>query len=448
MTDYSQFEAGLKSGIHAEPARIRKKDEIIRSVLKGTRRFLIVGLLFLAAAIGLGVYFYSKTGFHTSIKNYIILVLLFLGFAFCFLQFLRRRNLIGDDLREFYEEGLLVGALIIKTQPLTLMALSSLVAYDGAPDRYGCYKLVVHKLEGAKGELYEKIPCSCFFRYESGNYHEAFQPHPLHWGTADIHAISQALDKVEQENIQENQDIWGVIRRIAEEFPDSKDGQIVVLDENFNPIGIKYYWQTEMEPIETKESKQNSSEADRQFFENTDGQEKEREYQKKPQEGVLTMKDKPGKEVYEHFLQLACQHKVYDYLSGHCKNGSVENCTHPGFFNYIGDPVKFPQEVREREITLQMGEYPLFMGKYLVTNRGFYRKNQFIPWREADITVKTDFLDTIKIYVNRKFCTEFESNIKGYEDWEQMNEEDKSKIAKLEVKRVNEFLQEIKTNGV
>ena len=34
MVDYSQFEASTKSGVHADPNRVREKDEIIRRVVK------------------------------------------------------------------------------------------------------------------------------------------------------------------------------------------------------------------------------------------------------------------------------------------------------------------------------------------------------------------------------------------------------------------------------
>lgn len=445
MTDYSQFEAGIKSGIRADSARIQKKDEILAPILKGTRRYFLAGVLLLGATVGLAVVSLCQTG-GMPLGSLIGCGLLFLTALFCLWCSFRRKKQIGSDLREYYEEGLLVGGLIVNKEPLTLMALSSLVAYDGGPDRYGCYKLEMRKLEGAKEELYEKIPCSCFFRYESGNYHDSFQPHPLHWGTGDLSAIAQALDKVERESQEEGQDTWGIIRRVAEQFPDLKDGQLVILDENYEPIGIRYYWQTGLDPVKREGTGPDSVKAGHPSVEEN---RQEKEYYKKPQQAVLNFgDDKPGRDVYERFASLACSHEVYDYISSHCKNGHVENCTHPGFFTCIGDPVKFPQELGEMKLELQMEEYPLFLGRYLATNRGFYRKKEFISWGAAEITVKTDFLDTIKIYVNGKFCTEFQADIQGYENWEQIPEEHKKRIAKMEAKRVEEFLLDIKINGV
>lgn len=440
MKEDAQFEAELKSGISADAERIRKKDEIIVPIIKSSRRYLVVGLLFLTAAAGLFVLRINSAGLQPPYWGFLLPVLLVLPAVFCFYMFSGNSKLSEQDLRGFYEEGLLVGALVIKTEPLTLMALSNLLAYDGVPNRYGCYNLVVHELEGAKGELYEKIPCSCFFRYESGNYHEAFQPHPLYWGTEDLGAIEQALERIEHSDREESEDTWGIIRRVAEEFPDLKNGQIVILNENYEPVGKKFFWQTDMDPLKEAEGEQTLG--------RTEEEAGNREYCKKPQQQPLLAADMPGKEVYERFVQLACRHQVYDYISGHCKNGSIGSCEHPGFFNYIGDPVKFPQELHENKYALQEGEYPLFMEKYLATTRGFYRKKKFITWRDAEITVKANFLDVIKVYVNGNFCTEFSSNIKGYEGWEQLTEEDKPRIAKLEAKRVEEFLQDIKENGI
>lgn len=438
MTDYSQFEAGLKSGIHANPKRIQTKDEIIAPILRGTRRFLMVGLLFLMVGVGLALFFFYQTGARISYKNFVTSIILLFAALFCFWRFFSRKKMVNGDLREYYEEGLLVGGMIINTKPLTLMALASLVAYDGGPDRYGCYKLVMRELEGAKGELYEKIPCSCFFRYESGYYHDAFQPHPLYWGTTNLSEIAYALDLVERESVEDSQDTWGIIQRVAEQFPDLKDGQIVVLDENFQPMGIRYYWQTGLDPIDAEENRQD-------IVENN----QKREYHKKPQEPVLDMRqDRPGREVYERFADLACRYGVYDYFTDHCTNKSVALSTHPGFFTCIGDPVTFPQELRERNISLQVGEYPLFLGNYLATTRGFYRKKEFISWYEAQITFKVSFVDAIKVYVNGKYCTQFGADLQGYKDWEQIPEEDKRKIADLEVKRLEEFFQYIKVNGI
>ena len=50
MVDYSQFEASVKSGIHADVSRIRQKDEIIKAVVKKRRSSAITCVCFLCMA--------------------------------------------------------------------------------------------------------------------------------------------------------------------------------------------------------------------------------------------------------------------------------------------------------------------------------------------------------------------------------------------------------------
>ena len=65
-----------------------------------------------------------------------------------------------EYLREMYEEGLLVPGMIVKTEPLTIMAIANMTARDGAATVNGCYCLEVKELDGAQKILFEKIPCS------------------------------------------------------------------------------------------------------------------------------------------------------------------------------------------------------------------------------------------------------------------------------------------------
>ncbi|MEH2947540.1 DUF3239 domain-containing protein [Sporofaciens sp. JLR.KK001] len=65
-----------------------------------------------------------------------------------------------EYLREMYEEGLLVPGMIVKTEPLTSMAIANMTARDGAATVNGFYCLEVKELDGAQKILFEKIPCS------------------------------------------------------------------------------------------------------------------------------------------------------------------------------------------------------------------------------------------------------------------------------------------------
>ena len=154
-----------------------------------------------------------------------------------------------EYLREMYEEGLLVPGMIVKTEPLTIMAIANMTARDGAATVNGCYCLEVKELDGAQKILFEKIPCSCFFCYEGGDYHSSFQPHPLYWGTADQQSVQEALRQVEEDNKENARDEWEVLKEIARQFPDLGNGNLILLDENYVPFGKKNYMDSNYKPL-------------------------------------------------------------------------------------------------------------------------------------------------------------------------------------------------------
>lgn len=235
MVDYSQFEASTKSGIHADPGRIRKNDEIIGKVLKQRKSSKIYCVLCVLLAAG------------SFFIHWIITVVF--GLAALFFLWRGTGKISDDYLKEVYEEGLLVPGLIVKTQPLTIMAIANLVAQDGAKTINGCFNLVVKELDGADKKLYEKIPCSCFFCYEGGSYHSSFEPHPLYWGTSDKQEINAALIQVEEDNKENSQDEWEVLKQTAKQFPTLENEQIILLDENYIPFGIKKNGQSDYDPL-------------------------------------------------------------------------------------------------------------------------------------------------------------------------------------------------------
>ena len=224
MVDYSQFEASVKSGIHADVSRIRQKDEIIKAVVKKRRSSAIICVCFLCMS-GISLF-----------KSWIPAVICFL-LALFFLW--RAVGKFSDEyLREMYEEGLLVPGMIVKTKPLTIMAIVN-----------ECYCLEMKELDGAQKILFEKIPCSCFFCYEGGDYHSSFQPHPLYWGTADQQSVQEALRQVEEDNKENTKDEWEVLKEVARQFPDLGNGNLILLDENYVPFGKKNYMDSNYKPL-------------------------------------------------------------------------------------------------------------------------------------------------------------------------------------------------------
>ena len=117
MTDYSQFEASIKSGIQPDTKRIKKMDEIMAAVLKQRKDSKIIFVICIILAIVL---------FRVQLALTIVFGLLALFFLW------RGTGKVPDSyLNEIYEEGLLVPGIIVKTQPLVVMAIANLTAYDG-----------------------------------------------------------------------------------------------------------------------------------------------------------------------------------------------------------------------------------------------------------------------------------------------------------------------------
>lgn len=74
---------------------------------------------------------------------------------------------------------------------------------------------MVKKLDEAQKILFEKIPCSCFFCYEGGDYHSSFQPHPLFWETADQQSIQEALRQVGEDSKENDRNEWEVPKEVG-----------------------------------------------------------------------------------------------------------------------------------------------------------------------------------------------------------------------------------------
>ena len=421
MADYSQFEASTKSGVHADPGRVREKDEIIRRVAKKRKNSAIYCILCLCLA-GIAI-----------IKSMIPAVIFFLIALFFLWRIWGRFS--DEYLAEIYEEGLLVPGMIVKTQPLTILAIANMVAQDGADTVNGCYCLVVDELDGAKKELYEKVPCSCFFRYEGGPYHSAFQPHPLYWGTGDRQEVEVALRQVEEDNRENSRDEWEVLREVAERFPALEDEDIILLDENYIPFGKKKYMDSDYQPLPA-EIDQDGGKPSRSEEASEEGNGMEE------MEIPYLTQDIPGKDAYNKMIEMACRHHVYEYISSHCEYGHVLYAEHPGLFTYIGDSLDFLEEFKQSKISLGEGEYPLIYERCLVTTRGCYHKKKFLPWNEVEFSVKENIIHGLEWYLNGSKVAEFEAHFEG--DPKAMSDQQKKMAAQKEAGRLLAFLQELK----
>ncbi len=406
MTDYSQFEASIKSGIQPDTKRIKKMDEIMAAVLKQRKDSKIICVICIILAIAL---------FRFKLALTIVFGLLALFFLW------RGTGQIPDSyLNEIYEEGLLVPGIIVKTQPLTIMAIANLVAHDGCETINGCYNLVVKNLDGAKKELYEKIPCSCFVNYSNGFYHSAFQPHPLHWGTSNKDEITAALAALEESNKENTQDEWEVLKRIASQF----------IFEDYNPLNLETPLKDGFSAPPAEQYKKPGSQ-DESNTKDTDIP-------------YITM-DIPGKDIYNKMIKLAFKHNVYQYISRHCEYGPVVSAVHPGLFTYISDQAQFLEHVHSSNISLGEGEYPLIYGKRLVTTKGCYKDGKLLPRDSIKFSVRSSFVSDIKLYLNDEKFAEFDINTSNYQSKETMSKLEMQMVSHNEALHILEFLQELQS---
>lgn len=422
MVDYSQFEASTKSGIHADPARIRKQDELIGKALRGRSGSIRNFIISLALAVGVSVI----------LKSFIPAIVFGLGAAF-FLWRFWGTGVSDDYMREVYEEGLLVPGLVVSTQPLTVMAIANLVAHDGVPTVNACYNLVVKNLDGATKELYEKIPCSCFFCYEGGSYHSNFAPHPLYWGTGSRQEIEEALRRVEEENKQNSQDEWEVLKRMAQEFPDLANGEMILLDENYAPFGRKKYFESRYQPLNLNTMQEKYRNILLEKPKMTQG------------EAPLLAQEIPGKDVYNRMIALAYRFGVYKYISCHCELGHFVNSDHLGLFTFIGDSTEFLKEFHDSGIALSEGEYPLIYEKYLITTNGCYDKDKkLITWDKMEFSVRLTVLNGLELFVNETKIAEFKGQFDDAAYVESLTGQEQEIELHKEAVRVIEFLRELK----
>lgn len=436
MTDYSQFEAGTKSGIHADPARIRKQDELIGKVLRQRSSSILLFVVSLVLAAGVSIV----------LKSFIPAIVFGLAALF-FLWRFWGTGVSDDYMREVYEEGLLVPGMIVSTQPLTVLAIANLVAHDGAPVINACYSLAVKELDGAKKELYEKIPCACFFCYEDGSYHLNFAPHPLYWGTDSPQEIEAALRQAEEDNKQNTQDEWEVLKRIAKEFPALASGEMILLDENYAPFGRKKYYESRYKPLNLDTAQEEyrnilqgkpeeALEAEERNEEDGAGYEGEIPF--------LTQKI-PGKDAYNKMIALACRFHVYKYISSHCELGHFVNSEHPGLFTYIGDSENFLKEFHDSGITLSEGEYPLIYEKCLITTNGCYDGDKkFLPWEKVNFTIGLTILNGMELFMNGAKIAEFKGQFDDAAYVETLPGQEQEMELHKEAVRVIEFLRALK----
>lgn len=407
-----EFKAEVSSGIKPEVRRIKKYDENRRKERSLFRKFWIFD--FILVAVAAGCYFL------TPITGYIVGAIALVAIVFTMIK----THIPKQRILEAYTEGALCPGMIINLNPLTIMVLATMNADDVHPNRFACFKLIVEKLPDTKLALYEKLPASCMYDYNGGGYHYAVQPFPLCWATGDKQAIDAALEKIEKWNA-ENYDEFEAIKKSAEQFPNLKNKYMLLLDESYQPIGQKYYWDTEY-----------------QMLGNTITDDFPKDYP-----SVVRIEDDiPAAWIYNEMIALAVKCHVYEYITTpEQTDGSPLLTNNTGFFTYMSDKIDFLEAISKRKASLTQGEYPLIGGLALITNKGFWLKDQFTPWGAAEMEVDFSHDEYLSVLLNGKSTAMFVLNQSFYAQKENYDKEAWGNVFLAEKQNLNVFLDELKS---
>lgn len=406
-----EFEASVSSGIKPEIKRIKKYDENRKKERSIFKKYWKVVLTLVVVAAG--CYFWNP------IAGYIAGAIALAALIFTLIK----TRVPKQRILEAYTEGALCPGMIINLNPLTIMVLATMNADDRHPNRFACFKLIVENLPDTRLALYEKLPASCMFDYNGGGYHYAVQPFPLCWATGDKQAIDAALAKIEQWNA-EHHDEFEAIKKAAEQFPNLKNKYMLLLDENYQPIGQKYYWDTEYHTL---------------------GNTLMTDFPKNYPPVAQIEDDIPAAGLYNEMIKLAVKCRVYEYITTpEQTDGSPLLTNNTGFFTYMGDKVLFLEAVAKRKAALKPGEYPLIGGLALITNKGFWLKEQFTPWEAAAMEIDFSHDEYLSVLLNGKSTAMFVVNQSFYTKKEDYDKEAWGNVFLAEKQNLNVFLEELR----
>lgn len=129
-----------------------------------------------------------------------------------------------------YENGLLIPAIVVNTNPIELVVMADMSTLDGQDPIYGCLKIRANKLPNHKIEINEKVPCvSLFGNTNSKNYRFEFEPRPVCWGFDKKEYIDAAQNAIEESE-------WQLLSSIASANKDKLSNKTVsFFDKDGNP---------------------------------------------------------------------------------------------------------------------------------------------------------------------------------------------------------------------
>jgi hypothetical protein len=357
----NKYVASSMAKLTVDVKRARKYDIFFRMYRELARKLVIAALVFLALGaclICLGLYISGGIP--------VLLGLVCLNYA------VRKGSGSKKALTEIYTEGLLIPAIIRRTDPLTVIALAPLLAGEGVA-RYGCREFEVKELPGHALRRNERVPCtSMYAESQNPNYHSHFEIHPICWATDNAAEIQDNIYRIrkpdEREYASELPDEWAILDELAEKLPFNNTGVLYILDEKYQPlISRNYDGGSSMEYLLTREKiKEN-------FQKRYDGLQK------------LSMDNWDNRNT-EKLVKLAYEHQVAEYFLG------FDGERFRSYITPFNNPAAADKVISALRPALQAGETPLVVStstrsKAVVTNKGVWNKGGFTPWRNVPVYI-------------------------------------------------------------
>ena len=180
--DFNLSQASRAMNIEPDEDQIKKYDQYPDS--GGFIKNIIIFLLF--AILGLTIYLFYNGRWILGIIG--IIATLFLGLlTFVF----------GSATKKAaYQNGLIIPAVIINTNPIEILAMADMRSTDEQAPVYGFQKIKINTLPNHKIEINEKVPCVTLFGMAIKGYRRHFEPRPISWGFKDASLIRQTIEVI------------------------------------------------------------------------------------------------------------------------------------------------------------------------------------------------------------------------------------------------------------
>jgi hypothetical protein len=140
-----------------------------------------------------------------------------------------------------YEHGLIIPAIIINTNPIELLVMTSMDTYSGQIPILGVMKMKVKNLPNHTIALNEKVPCVSLFKGKKKGYHKKFIPRPISWGFKDASIISKTVKVISEEQPDNGlfSTDWEILYKLKDKIKKDRSYKtIFFFDINLNEVKL------------------------------------------------------------------------------------------------------------------------------------------------------------------------------------------------------------------